>query len=212
MPTPLSDFFQAILRLRLKRCDRPRASASLDVAESALQLARIFGKISGNELAHSERLHSRDLQLIAELIQIYNFIEFNLRRCIELFTHVGLIEKSEKIIPMVHLSRVALSAISKVEGGGPWESHLKEIELHRERRNELAHWAARRITGEDALLILTMNPAETKKRIGQPADHMHSAHGVMLLKDLEWLVQHLSQYDRMLAEATSLWHLRYAEA
>ncbi|WP_219268849.1 hypothetical protein [Pseudomonas sp. Xaverov 259] len=211
MTTRLSDLFRAILRLRLKRCDRPSAKASLDPAESELQISRIIGKISGNELANSEPLHSRDLQLIAELIQIYNFIEFNLRRCIELFTHVGLIEKSEKTIPMAHLSRVALGAISRVEGGGPWESHLQEIELHRERRNDLAHWAARRIIGEDALLILTMNPAETKKRIAQPADHMHSAHGVMLLKDLEWLVQRLSQYDRMLAEATSLWHIRYTE-
>lgn len=211
MRTRLPAFFRTILRFRLKQCDRPRARASLDPAESRLQLARIFAKISGNELDNSERLHSRDLQLIAELIQIYNFIEFNLRRCIELFTHVGLIEKSEKTIPMVHLSRVALGAISRVEGGEPWESHLQEIELHRERRNELAHWAARRIIGEDALLILTMNPAETKKRAGQPADHMHSAHGVMLIKDLEWLVQHLSQYDRMLAEATSLWHIRYSE-
>ena len=127
MKALFAKFYRTIFRLQLTQIDLQQANASLDIAESERQIARIRGKISGNELVHSESLHARDLQLIAELIQIYNFIEFNLRRCIELFTHAGMIEKSDKTLPISRLSSVALSAISKAEGGEPWEAHLKKL-------------------------------------------------------------------------------------
>lgn len=56
-----------------------------------------------------------------------------------------------------------------------------------------------------------MNPAESKKRISQPTDHNHSTFGVLLVKDLEWLVRHVAGYKKMLAAATAAWHQRYIQ-
>jgi hypothetical protein len=207
--TIFENFYRALSRLKPGRAARQDGSSTLDVAASLQEIKRILVEIDGKELEHSEPLHPRDLQLIGELIQIYNYIEFNLRRCIELFTHAGMIAKSDKTIPIARLSSVAMEGISKAEDGEAWAAHLTEIELHRDARNQLAHWAARHILGESALLILSMNPAESKKRIKQPTDHEHSTYGVMLVKDLQWLVQHIARYEKMLAEATSSWHQRY---
>lgn len=180
------------------------------VEESRRELIRISRRIKGAELEHTERLRPTDLQWMAELIQLYNHIEFNLRRCIEVFTLAGMIEQSDKKTPMGGLSRIALTGIRQLEDGAFWEARIKEIELHRDMRNLFAHWAARRITGEDAYLILTKNPQESNKRLGRSIDHDHSTHGIVLIKDLKWLVAHISQHDRLLAEATSEWHQRYA--
>ncbi|MDZ5737512.1 hypothetical protein [Pseudomonas asiatica] len=208
--TGLFELFYQSLRKLKNRPQPETGGARLDVAESLREIGRIGELIDGVELERSEALHPRDLEAIAGLIQTYNFIEFNLRRCIELFTHAGLLERNDKVLPISRLATVLKSALEGVEGAEPWADHLAEIELHRESRNQLAHWAARRIIGEEALLILTMNPAESKKRTGHPSDHQHSTFGIMLVKDLEWLVRHVGKYDKMLAEATSAWHLRYA--
>lgn len=182
---------------------------ALDTEFTALELERIRLKILGQELELSSTLKARELQLIGELIQKYNFIEFNLRRCIEIFTHKGIILKKDKKIHLSKLSDTAKEGISKTEHGEIWTAHFNEIELHRETRNQLAHWAARHITGEKALLILTMNPKETNEKTGLPSDYKYSTYGIMLVQDLEWLVRHISKYDKMLAIATSEWYTQY---
>ncbi|WLH37625.1 hypothetical protein PSH79_10105 [Pseudomonas sp. FP2196] len=148
--------------------------ATLDVTYSLQEKNRILIEIDGKELERSEPLHPHDLQLIGELIQIYNYVEFNLRRCIELFTHAGMIVKTDKTPPLVHLSSVAMKGISQTEDGEIWAEHFAEIELHRDVRNQLAHWAARHISGESALLILSMNSAESKKRTAKISAWSHS--------------------------------------
>lgn len=209
MATIFANFYRALSSFKSGRAAPKNGTSTLDVAASLQEMKRILVKIDGKELENSEPLHAHDLQLIGELIQIYNYIEFNLRRCIELFTHAGMIAKTDKILPIARLSSVAMEGISKAEDGYAWAARLAEIELHRDARNQLAHWAARHISGESALLILSMNPAESKKRIKKPADHGHSTYGVMLVKDLQWLVRHIARHEKMLAEATSSWHQRY---
>lgn|GEM_PF-2915959 len=208
-------FFFSWLRRQIWRqntmaCLNDRQSSAERVAESNRELTRISRRINGAELQNTERLRPSDLQCMAELIQLYNHIEFNLRRCVEIFTHAGMIEPSNKKTPMGGLSRVALTGIRQLEDGDFWEARLTEIELHRDMRNLFAHWAARRITDEDAYLILTKNPQESNRRLGRPIDLNHSTHGIVLVKDLKWLVSHISHYDKLLAEATSEWHKRYA--
>lgn len=209
MATIFEIFYRTVSGLKQGWAIHRKGNSEHDLRESSQEIKRILDEIGGRELEKSEPLHPRDLQLIGELIQIYNYIEFNLRRCIDLFTHAGMIPRTEKVIPIARLSAVALEGISKAEDSDAWAAHLAEIELHRDARNQLAHWAARHISGERALLILSMNPAESKKRINQTVDHTHSTYGVMLVEDLQWLVLHVARYEKMLAEATSHWYQRY---
>lgn len=157
-------------------------------------------------------LAREDIFLIGAFVQTFNFIELNLRRSIEVFCAAGLIAP-KKQVHTSELVELVKNAVSKLGLAAPELSDtlgkLDEIEFRRPVRNLLAHWAARRVPGYDAIALLSMDKKDTKAALGvQTVTKDHCAYSLLMLPDLRGLFAHISTYDVWLAEKTSAWHIQ----
>jgi hypothetical protein len=76
----------------------------------------------------------------------------------------------------------------------------------------LAHWAAKRIPGEDAIVLMSKDGRDEKQISGEDQsrdDYVRTA--IFDLADLRGLVQHIVDYEVWLATKTVEWHKRYVE-
>lgn len=109
----------------------------------------------------TENLQAEDLQLIGAIVQTYNFIELNLRRCISLFAHSGMMSSPRSSKNIGDLVVAVKAQVVKMDPYVEDISHsiamLDEIELRRPFRNLLAHWAARRIVNQDAMILFSVD-------------------------------------------------------
>jgi hypothetical protein len=93
------------------------------------------------------------------LVQTYNYIELNLRRCVEAFVHANLLPESSWVGPqakllqstrLVEAVKKALVRMTPVPADlQDWTVKLDEISLRWSMRHMFAHWALRRVPNED---------------------------------------------------------------
>lgn len=171
-----------------------------------------------NGFADLEPLQPPDYQLIGAFIQVFNFIEFNLRRSLEIHARAELLEPSiarrHSRIRQADIVKQAKAAVSRmdsmVEDIPATRGKLNEIEFRRAFRNLLAHWAARRIPGEDAILLLSKDGSDDKQISGEETvGHDHAKNAIVDLADLRGLLAHIISYENWMAAKTSEWHRRY---
>lgn len=162
------------------------------------------------ELSDLLPLEREDAYLIGAFIQVFNFIELNLRRSLEVFCSAGLVERTKhfQTYELVKLLKTGLKRTSitsqRLEDT---LGKLDEIEFRRPFRNLLAHWAAKRIPGHDAIVLLTMDTKDALSvGINWPSNKDHCTYSIMMLPDLRGLLQHVSKYDEWLAHQVSEWH------
>lgn len=183
-------------------------------AESLKYIQTIDAELGGNALAKLEPLTGADAALIGQLIQSFNFLEYNLRRSIEIFNHAGLTKYGKKNPHSSELAQIVKAGVTAMgiddATAGVICQTLDDIELHRDTRNHLAHWAAKRIKGHDALYLMSMDQKDAIRRTGSKGDHETSIYCIMNLPDLRRLLQHISKQDVWLAELTAQWFIRYA--
>lgn len=169
-------------------------------------------------LTDLEPLQAPDYQLIGAFIQVFNFIEFNLRRSLEVHARAELLEPSiarrHSQIHQADLVKRAKAAVSRmdptVEDIPATHSKLDEIEFRRTFRNLLAHWAARRIPGEDAIVFLSKDGRDDKRISGEETvGHDHAKKAIVDLADLRGLLAHIIPYENWMAAKTTEWHRRY---
>lgn len=60
-----------------------------------------------------ESLTMNDLQLIGAFVQLYNFLELNLRRSVAVFAQAGLVEKSQGLLTSSKLVQTAKHAVAR---------------------------------------------------------------------------------------------------
>lgn len=185
----------------------PKAFESEDLRE----LRAYYETLELSELLPLER---EDTFLIGAFVQVFNFIEFNLRRSIEVFCVAGLIErkKSFHTSELVELVKKAVTKLS-VAGSDLDDilGKLDEIEFRRPYRNLLAHWAGRRIPKHDAIVLLSMDGKDALAALGASTiSQDYCAYSIMLLPDLRGLLVHVSTYGEWLAKKTSEWHIQFS--
>lgn len=177
------------------------------------QIREIERELKDDIFSCTENLRPEDFQLIGALVQMYNFIEFNLRRSIEIFAHAGLIPFPKPALRMAELVNKAKSAIEKMgaenENIADSLARLNEIELRREFRNLLAHWAAKRVIGKDALILFSQDSKDLQRATGKGLEKDFSGYCIINLADIRGLVTHLTSYERWIAEKVSIWHAKY---
>lgn len=161
-------------------------------------------------------LEREDMFLIGAFVQVFNFIELDLRRSIEAFCAAGLITP-KKQFHTSELVELVKNAVSQLDRVAPELSDtlgkLDEIEFRRPFRNLLAHWAARRVPGHDAIVLLSMDKKDAKAALGvQTVTKDHCAYSLLMLPDLRGLLVHISTYDEWLAKKTSEWHIKCLSA
>lgn len=163
-------------------------------------------------------LEPQDHQLIGAYIQLFNYIDFNLRRSIETFAHAKLLRgEVARTYPKVHASKVATAVQDAVKAMDPtlediddaiWK--LTVIERRREIRNLLAHWAARRIPSQDSIVLMTKDEADAMRTGGAYLANGHVKRVVTDLGPLRTVMaDELIPYEVWLAGKTSEWRQRY---
>ena len=158
-------------------------------------------------------LQPGDHQLIGAFIQEFNYIDFNLRRGSEIFAHAKLLsEQAVKKYPKIHSSEVA-SVVQEgvaVEDIADTLNILWIIERRREIRHLLGHWAARRIPGEDAIVLVTKDETDAKRTGGSYLTLGKVKQAVLDLTDLRLIFeQQIAPIELWLAKKVSDWHKRY---
>jgi hypothetical protein len=163
-------------------------------------------------------LEPQDHQLIGMVIQQSNYIDFNLRRAIEIFARAKLLRgDAAKTYPKVHSSRVSIAvqeAVKEMDAAMEdipdtiWK--LTVIERRREIRNLLGHWAARRIPNQDSLLLVTKDESDAMRTGGAYLANGHVKRVVTDLAPLRMIAaDELVPLELWLAQKTSQWHKRY---
>lgn len=162
---------------------------------------------------------TRELAIFGAVIQSYNYIEFNLRRAMSTFSTVGLLSPQQ----LKHFPRLAgykltqavkdvASEIFRTTGmDGDAGPHLTAIQQNQPIRNLLAHWAARRVPGEDYFLFLGKDDRDARQALGKELEFDVAGKCLMDAKALEGLVAFLEPHERWAAEKASEWYKRYIE-
>lgn len=164
-----------------------------------------------------ENLIPEDFRIIGAYIQMHNFMEFNCRRCVEIFALAGLLigrlsRKPQRIsisdlVPTI--KKVVEKMNPAVENIRDSLAKLDEIEARRGFRNLFAHWAARRIPNEDAIVLFSMDGFDQKQISGVDDPLKDVAQTAIVdLADIRGLIVHVSDYERWMAAKTSEWHAR----
>jgi len=163
-------------------------------------------------------LAPQDHQLIGMFIQQFNYIDFNLRRAIEIFAHAKLLRgDAATSYPKVHNSKVSIAAQDAVKSMDPavedipdtiW--NLTVIERRREIRNLLGHWAARRIPNQDSIVLVTKDEADALRTGGAYLASGGVKRVVTDLGPLRTIVaKELVPLELWLARKTGEWWKRY---
>ena len=159
-------------------------------------------------------LERDDLSLIGAFIQTFNFIEFNLRRSIEIFCEEDFIRR-KKIFHQNELVPTLKKAISHLclRENGLKDIHekLDEIESRRSFRNLLAHSSGKRVPESNAFVFLSMNSQDTDFALMRNVfTKDFCMYAVVMRSDLMELLLHISEYDKWLAQVTSSWSRQFS--
>lgn len=111
-----------------------------------------------------------DYALIGQLVQAYCWADFNGRRVLELlwsvngtlFGRKAASLRDGEVIKELGIESEKLNGMPNLKIG---LMHVFEIlNMHKDRRHELAHWAARKLKDLDAFLMLSKNIKEGNRR------------------------------------------------
>ncbi|WP_146121012.1 hypothetical protein [Achromobacter sp. MYb9] len=150
-------------------------------------------------LAESSNVSPADCELMGRFIQQYCFADLNARRIIDLLQHAALGECARNA---GNLRDAQVFQKLRDVASSLWASDLKDglfrasetIEMHRVHRHNFAHWAARRVRGEDALILFTLNATEARRRTGSPPESGELVYALVstigLREELDKLVGH----------------------
>ena len=165
-----------------------------------------------------ENLKPEDFRIIGAYVQLYNFLEFNCRRAVEVFAGAGMLQRPTAGKPQrVHVSKLVETARGVVERMDPAVedvpdalAKLDEIERRRGFRNLLAHWAARRIPGQDAIVLFSMDGYDERQISGADVPFRDNARTAIIdLADIRGLLIHMADYDRWMGHKVAEWYARY---
>jgi hypothetical protein len=145
-----------------------------------------------------------DVVLIGKIVMLYSYIDFNLRRMIEILDHA-------KALPAAWLGKTAkmhLSDIETVLEAAPDilpnnALALQRIKEFRKLRNLLAHFAIKRFPTEDALVFVTKDAADYRNVLGAPPNPGVLMTAVAELGQIRDVCRILEEIQHWLSAATN---------
>jgi hypothetical protein len=145
-----------------------------------------------------------DIVLIGKIIMLYSYIDFNLRRMVEILDHA-------KVLPAAWLGKSAKMHLSEIETlletapdtAPPNVLALTRIKEFRKLRNLLAHFAIKRFPSEDALVFMTKSAADYKRVLGAEADPGVVMTAVVDLAQIRNVCRGLDEIQHWLSTATN---------
>lgn len=98
--------------------------------------------------------------LVGKIVMLYSYIDFNLRRMIEVLDHANALPEEWS----GRSAKLHLSEIEAMPERSPSNAlALRRIKEFRKLRNLLAHFAIKRFPSEDALVFVTKDAADYKR-------------------------------------------------
>lgn len=175
-------------------------------------------KMSGDELAALPDCDEGDFKVFGLSVQYFGFMDFNLRRALEIFHKAKMIPREyQKLYPNLPDAKLteALGTIIKsmdpkhetIELALEW---IKVIDATRANRNVVAHFAAKRFPDEDVYVFVSKSNRDAKRVFGfdlaEHAVHLMIVNRTGLAEAagaaknaLDWLVPKVPE-----------WHSRYS--
>lgn len=153
-------------------------------------------------------LRQSDFVLIGKLIQLYCYADLNARRIIDALPNAA-IGPEARYASRLRDAQVFPKLREIIEQ--LCESNLREgvlkaadtVEMHRIHRHNFAHWAARRVDTEDALVLFTKNAREAERRDGEPQDPEELKYGIVPLAGFPKEIQKLEGHAEYLAQSAA---------
>ena len=149
-------------------------------------------------------LTNDDFMILGKYIQLYCFMELNLHRLFNKLNSMGVIKRKPK--GKIHIPYIIETLIFLVESGIVKPSKnigvidkLKEIGFRRDYRNVFAHWAAKRIPREDAIVFFSGDSVDYNKKFKKKIEPEVIAYVVFDVADIRGMVAHLLEYEVWMA-------------
>lgn len=152
-------------------------------------------------------LNDKDHLLIGKYIQIFNFIELNVRRSLFSVAAANGIAVKKEINP-ANLSDEFLRVLKCICNGEEFvdaDRCLRDIELGRRYRNLMAHWAARKIADKDAYLFLSFDGRDIRKVLNKERDDESLVYAVIFEADVRGLMKRMANYEVWIAKNSAIW-------
>lgn len=145
-----------------------------------------------------------DVILIGKIVMLYSYIDFNLRRMIEVLDHA-------KALPPAWLGKTAKMHLSDIETiletatdiAANNAIALRRIKEFRKLRNLLAHFAVKRFPTEDALVFVTKSAADYRRVLGAEPDPGVVMTAVADLSQIRDVCRMIEEIQHWLSAATS---------
>ncbi|MET4279735.1 MULTISPECIES: hypothetical protein [unclassified Bradyrhizobium] len=167
------------------------------------------------QLFEFPELQPGDYQLFGAYIQMYNFIDMNLRRCVEAF-HLGNVLSVDvrwQRLREAELVGVIIGAVRTmdpdIEPVDETIGRLTEIEFRRSFRNMMGHFAARRYPNEEAIVFFSNDHRDSMRIHNRPLGPTMLLNSLVEVPVLRDLMAHVAQYERWIALKTHEWYRRY---
>jgi hypothetical protein len=198
---------------------RSNHATTTTTSQLLAQLAEIKARFDADPdgfLATTDDLRESDFALMGRLIQLYCYSDLNARRIIDALRH-ALIGPEARYASRLQDAQVFPKLREIV--AELWESNLKEgilkaadtVEMHRIHRHNFAHWAARRVGNEDALVLFTKNAREAERRDGEAQEPDELKYGIFPLATFGRELEKLDGHAKYLAEAAVHVERHFAE-
>jgi hypothetical protein len=166
-------------------------------------LQSIVEKESASNLAGWPMLAKSDYALVGGLIVLYSYIDFNLRRVVEVFHHAGLLKEPwAKKVDTLNAEQVAEAIQSLTCWDDEGRRALGQIEELRGLRNLVAHFAIRRFPTDDAFIFVAKSARDYKRhfKAEPPPGAVFSA--VVDCEQIRAALRHVEHVQNWLAIAT----------
>jgi hypothetical protein len=108
-----------------------------------------------------------DFALVGAVIVIFSYVDFNLRRLLEVCDHIEMIPQHKGKTANMHMADVAKAVRALPFWDENAKQNLKDIEEIRKMRNLMAHFVIRRFPKADAFMFTAKSARDYKRVFGK---------------------------------------------
>jgi hypothetical protein len=167
-------------------------------------LQDIVNAATASDLAGWPMLNEKDYVLVGAFIVLFSYIDFNLRRVIEVFDKTGRLgapwKGKTRNLNAVEVAAAIQSLDCWDEAG---RKALNDVEELRKFRNLVAHFAVRRFPADEAFVFLAKSARDFKQQFGTDREQGAALSAVVDRDQMLGALRHVEHVQNWLATSTA---------